>query len=836
MNSTPSRPADLPIESVLPQLRTSLASSNRCLLIAQPGAGKTTRVPLALLQDTAPGQRWLMLEPRRVAARLAASYMAEQLGEKPGQSVGYRVRGDSKVSASTRIEVVTQGILTRMLQDDPALDGVAGLIFDEFHERSLDADLGLALALDVQQGLREDLRILVMSATLDINSLLAVMGDNTPVIDCPGRQWPVTTVYRSPPLREPVAQHQATVVMEALRSHQGHVLVFLPGQREIRQLQSLLQARLPADVDVMPLHGQLRLDQQQAVLRPQTGDRRRIILSTAIAESSVTVPGVRIVVDAGRERIPVYQPRTGLTRLETRQVNRASADQRRGRAGREADGYCYRLWSEETLLPAHREAEINQSDLASLVFELARWGVSDPATLRWVTPPPAAAWQSAQQLLQMLGLLQAGDGQLSALGRQCSRWPTHPRFALVLTVAGECSGSWAAALQTLACRLVAWLEEQTGSDDLNLARSLDSTAAANPRWQHSTRQWAKRLGCDLSQPLPANHDELLAELLCHGFPDRIAQNQGGGRFRLIGGGQVSLPETHSLAKQMFVIAVDLDGDSTSARVFQAAALPVTVLENVFPATNTWQERVYWDDSVARLVAEQCRVLRIGDRELVLARKPLSVPASRMPDNLVREALIRALQTRGTLAWSDDDLQLLGRLRLLHKTLGDPWPDVSDLALLNTLDAWLGPRLQGQGLHRLDQVDRLPLGQYLLESLDWRLQQDLKRLAPTHLSVPSGSSIRLDYGGDEPVLAVKLQEMFGQTQTPTIVDGKVTLLVHLLSPARRPVQVTRDLAGFWAGSYFEVRKDLRGRYPKHPWPDDPLQAPATSRAKPRHQDR
>lgn len=826
-----SRPiaSELPIDAVLPTLRAALADHHRCLLIAQPGAGKTTRVPLALLSDTKSGERWLMLEPRRVAARLAATYMAEQLNEKPGQTVGYRVRGDSKVSASTRVEVVTQGILTRMLQDDPALEGVAGLIFDEFHERSLDADLGLALALDVQQGLREDLRILVMSATLDTDSLLTVMGDDTTVIDCPGRQWPVATFYRPAPLREPAEKHQATVVLEALRNHPGHILVFLPGQREIRRLESQLQSVLPEDVDVMPLHGQLRLDQQQAVLRPQISDRRRIILSTAIAESSLTVPGVRIVIDAGRERVPVYQPRTGLTRLETRQVNRASADQRRGRAGRDADGFCYRLWSEETLLAAHREPEITQSDLAALVFELARWGVSDPAALSWVTRPPAAAWQSAQQLLQTLGLLQS-DGQLSELGRHCSRWPTHPRFALMLQYASGLDSVSGSDFKTLVCRLVAWLEEQHGSDELDLAHILKASGSANPRWQQSSRQWAKRLHCEPDQPHAANQDQHLAELLCQGFPDRIAQNQGGGRFRLIGGGQACLPENHSLAKQAYVVAVDLDGDSTSARLYQAVALPLSVLEAVFPDTNTWQERVYWDDNIARLVAEQSRVLRIADKQLVLASKPLSTSPSRLPTKLVRDALVLAVQTRGTLPWSDDDIQLLGRLSLLHNTLGDPWPNVSNPALLLTLDTWLGPHLTG--LHRLDQLDRLPLAQYLLHSLDWQLQYDLKRLAPTHLNVPSGSSIRLDYSGEEPVLAVKLQEMFGQTQTPTIVDGKVTLLIHLLSPARRPVQITRDLAGFWAGSYFDVRKDLRGRYPKHPWPDDPLQTPATSKAKPR----
>lgn len=444
-------------------------------------------------------------------------------------------------------------------------------------------------------------------------------------------------------------------------------------------------------------------------------------------------------------------------------------------------------------------------------------------------PPPMSAWRSAQQLLSTLGLLQP-DGQLTGLARQCFRWPTHPWLALMLQYASVLDDRSGSDFKPLACRLVAWLEEQPGSDELDLAHMLKAFGPANPRWQQSSRQWAKRLRCELDQAHAWNLHEHLAELLCQDFPDRIAQTQGGGRFRLIGDGQACLPENHSLAKQAYVVAVDLDGDSTSARLYQAAALPISVLEAVFPDTNTWQERVYWDDNIARLVAEQSRVLRIADKELVLASKPLTTSASRLPAKLVRDALVHAAQVRGALPWSDDDIQLLGRLRLLHKTLGAPWPNVSDPALLLTLDTWLGPHLTG--LHRLDQLDRLPLAQHLLQNLDWQLQHDIKRLAPTHLNVPSGSSIRLDYSGEESVLAVKLQEMFGQTQTPTIVDGKVTLLIHLLSPARRPVQISRDLAGFWAGSYFEVRKDLRGRYPKHPWPNDPLQAPATSKAKPR----
>lgn len=824
----------LPIDAVLPDIQAALLVQNRALLVAQPGAGKTTRVPLALLENTVPGQRWLLLEPRRVAARLAASFMAEQLGETVGQTVGYRVRGESRVSSSTRLEVLTQGILTRMMQDNPELPGVAGLIFDEFHERSLDADTGLALALDIQQGLREDLKILVMSATLDIKAMLSVLGDDTPLIDCPGRSWPVSTFYRpagsgqAGPSREYPEVHLAGIVREALAAHEGHILVFLPGQGEIRRLEQQLNSGVPDNIELCPLHGQMPLPAQQAVLRPAVNGRRRIILSTAIAESSVTVPGVRIVIDAGRERIPVYQPRTGLSRLDTRRVNRASADQRRGRAGREAEGFCYRAWSEESVLAAHRGPEMLQSDLSQLVFELARWGVAEVHSLKWIDPPPAAAVMAGRQLLRVLGLV-TSDNKLTTLGSQCARWPTHPRLAVMM----EQARSHPQRLP-LACWLAAWLEEQPGASDIDLSVALGSREKTqHHRWQQSARQWAQRLACSLDihqQTLP----EDVAHLLLDAYPDRLAITQGGGQFKLISGGQASVPETSSLASAEFIIVVELDAQANQARIFSAAAIPRLTLEKHFPTTLQWQDHAYWDDRLGRLVAEQTRLLKLGDYELVLERKAQNKGAAGLPSELVRHALITALKARGGLNWSEEDQQLLGRLRLLHKTMGQSadnvWPDVSGHALLMNLEHWLGPHLSG--LHRLDQIERLPLAKLLLESLDWRLQQALPKLAPTHIRVPSGSDIRIDYSGGEPVLAVKLQEMFGQTQTPAIVDGRVPLLIHLLSPARRPVQITRDLAGFWASSYFEVRKDLRGRYPKHPWPEDPLQAVATARAKPR----
>jgi len=814
----------LPIEAALPALRAALAAHSRCLLVAQPGAGKTTRVPLDLLQaDPAKRSRWLLLEPRRVAARLAAGYMAEQLGEKLGQTVGYRVRGESRVSASTRLEVVTQGILTRMLQDDPSLEGIAGVIFDEFHERSLDADLGLALALDVQQGLREDLQLLIMSATLDVGALLQVLGPQTPVIECPGRVWPISTVHRSTPLREAPERHQAAIVREALGAHEGDVLVFLPGQAEIRRLLRELEGSVPGHVALYPLHGQLTLAQQQAVLRrPADDDRRRVILSTAIAESSLTVPGVRIVIDAGLERVPVYQARSGLSVLDTRRVNRASADQRRGRAGREAAGVCYRLWAEEQMLAPHREPEMLQADLSGLVFELLRWGVQTPASLAWVTPPPRPALQSAHLLLSLLGLVEA-DGSLSALGRQCGRWPTHPRLAVLM------EASLTLNAQPLACWLLAWLEERIGAQALDLAVVFgalagDERAVPDERWKRAARQWSARAGCSLQ----VSDDAGLAPLLARAYPDRLAQNQrqisdqGHVRFKLVSGGQALLAETQALAKADYLIAVELDGDASGARIFHAVEICQSLLDTCFPLASHWRQDVRWDAEAGRLVGGEVR----GIGSLVFERRVLRS----LPPEAVRLGLLEALRQRGTLAWSDEDNQLLGRLRLLQRVLDEPWPVLTDARLLETLDAWLGPHLDG--ITRLEQADRLPFGRYVLETLDWTLQQQLAQLAPTHVAVPSGNRIALDYSGAEPVLAVKLQEMFGQQHTPTVVNGRVPVLLHLLSPARRPVQVTRDLANFWATGYFEVRKDLRGRYPRHPWPEDPLEAEPTARVKKR----
>ncbi|MCE8019215.1 ATP-dependent helicase HrpB [Halomonas sp. MCCC 1A11036] len=824
---------ELPIDAQLPAIRQALAAHSRVLLVAEPGAGKTTRVPLALLNEAwCLGEcgkgRLLLLEPRRVAARLAAGFMAESLGEGIGETVGYRMRGESRVGSNTRLEVVTQGVLTRMLQDDPLLEGVSGIVFDEFHERSLEADLGLALALDAQS-VRDDLRLLVMSATLDVEALLGVLGEATPLLKSQGRSFPVETRYR--PLsthinsRDDAAGQQAKAIGEALALSEGDALVFLPGVAEIRRLAHELASRQP-ELAVRELHGRLPLEEQRRALKPEPDGQRRVVLSTAIAESSVTVDGVRIVVDAGQERVPVFQPRSGLSRLETRRVNRASADQRRGRAGRQGPGLCLRLWAEEQPLPAHGEPEMLQADLAPLAFELARWGIVDPAGLAWITPPPAGALAAGRRLLQRLGLMDEGF-LLTELGRACVRWPTHPRLAAMLARAGELDAV------PLSCALVAALEGRDLDGEQDLERTLQARLAqpaAHRQWQREAQRLARIGGVRLEVSSLAP----LGELLALAYPDRVAQrihhDTGPGRFRLASGGLATLPERHPLAHAELLVAADLDGQASGARIFRGVAIERPRLEALFPETREWRASLEWSEEQGRLIGEQVR----GLGAVVLERKPLSS----LPPEAVRQALLDALRRRGELPFDHSAEQLRGRVALLRQELGSRcddeqnWPNWSLPALLDDLDAWLGPHLDGA--RSLDTVTRLPLGRLLLDSLDWSLRSRLDVLAPERLEVPSGSQIRLDYTpcleGRAPVLAVKLQETFGWQESPRIAEGRVAVLLHLLSPARRPLQVTADLASFWANGYPEVRREMRGRYPKHPWPEDPTTAEATARTK------
>ncbi|WP_129141462.1 ATP-dependent helicase HrpB [Modicisalibacter coralii] len=821
-------PADgaLPIDAHLAEIRGALDAHSRALLVAEPGAGKTTRVPLALLDSAwcATG-KLLLLEPRRVAARLAARYMAERLGEPVGETVGYRMRGETRVGERTRLEVVTQGVLTRLIQDDPMLEGVAGIVFDEFHERSLEADLGLALTLDVQTGLREDLRLLVMSATLDVGALTGVLGE-VPLVECPGRSFPVTTHYRALNTRDATATQQAGVVREALAREAGDVLVILPGVGEIRRLARELTG-LPAGVVLHELHGRLSLETQQRALSRDPDGRRRVVLATAIAESSVTVDGVRIVIDSGFAREPVFQPRLGLTRLATHRVSRASADQRRGRAARQGPGVCYRLWAEEQPLPAHADPEIRQADLAPLAFELARWGIVEPDALTWVTPPPAAALDAGRSLLKRLGVLDDAH-RLTALGRACAHYPVHPRLAVMLERAGELDA------RPLACWLAALLEGRAGGEDRDLATTLarlpDGRAKGTERqWYRDARRLADTLACGLSVDSLAP----LGELLALAYPERVALRQAPGRFKLAAGSLALLDASHPLAHAEALVAVELDGQAQGARIFRAAALEPSRLEALFPETRDFRPRLTWSETEGRLIGEEVRALG----ELTIERRPLR----EMPDAAIREALLAAVRRRGRLAFDAGAEQLCARVALLRREFGETWPDWSRERLLATLEDWLSPYLDG--IRRLERLDALPFARILLDRLDWSSRQALDELAPTHLPVPSGSRIRLDYvsgraGGAldaEPVLAVKLQELFGLGETPRIAGGRVPVVLHLLSPAGRPLQVTRDLASFWKRGYFEVRKDMRGRYPKHPWPEDPRTAVATARTRRRAPD-
>lgn len=821
----------LPIDSALPELLAALNQHSNGVLQAPPGAGKTTRVPLALLdQAWLGGNKIMMLEPRRLAARNAAHYMAASLAEEVGGTVGYRVRMDSKIGPATRIEVVTEGVLTRMLQADPALAGVGLVIFDEFHERSLQADLGLALCLESQAALREDLKILVMSATLDGAATAELLGD-APIITSQGRSYAVDIRHAPPPPRahhQQWLQHVAAVTLEALQQESGSALLFLPGAAEIRRVEQLLQASVPgADVLIAPLYGELSLTAQALAIRPPPPGKRKIVLATNIAETSLTIEGIRLVIDAGLARVPRFEPASGLTRLETVNISQASAAQRAGRAGRLEPGICYRLWPAGRHLLAHGTAEILEADLAPLALELARWGCRDPGQLRWLDPPPPASYRQALDLLRHLGAVD-GQGRITAHGEQMAALPLHPRLAHMVLKGRELSAG------ALACQIAALLSERDplrrgdvpDSDLLSRLRLLQGNAKparALHHIQHTAQQLQRQLG------LRGEASDLAwaGVLLGHAYPDRIAQRRPGeqGRYRLANGRGALFAEHESLAKAPWLVIASLAG-GREARIFLAAALELDQIEQHFGALIQTQDIIQWD---AREQAVQARRQRRLDA-LVLDDKALNTPDAAD----VCGALIEGIRQAGSqcLPWCKRSRTWQRRVQFLHRHDGASWPDVSDAALVHSLEYWLAPFLSG--MRRLSHLQRLDLQTALNTLLPWPQQRRLDELAPTHVQVPSGSRIALDYSKDPPVLPVKLQEMFGAADTPAIAGGRVKLQLHLLSPAQRPVQVTQDLKGFWQGSYAEVKKDMKGRYPKHYWPDDPLQAEPTRRAKPRGQ--
>jgi ATP-dependent helicase HrpB len=815
----------LPILEYLPQLRQLLAKHSNVILQAEPGAGKTTQVPLDLLDASwLAEQRILMLEPRRLAARSAATYMAEQRGEEVGQSIGYRTRMDSRVSAKTRLEVVTEGILTRLLQQDPALEGYGLLIFDEFHERSLQADLGLALCLDAQRNLREDLKLLVMSATLDVQPLQALL-DDALLLQCPGRQYPVEMHYRPANPRELFDKLRATV-LEAIDTDTGSVLVFLPGSGEIRRLQQMLEADLAQrQVQLNPLYGDLSRDAQWQAIAPCSDGLRKVVLATNIAETSLTIEGIRIVVDSGLAKVSRFHAGSGLSRLQTMNISQASAAQRCGRAGRLEEGACYRLWSEaeQDRLLAFDDAEIKHADLLPLVLELAQWGVKDVRELSWLDVPAEGVIAQARMLAQELALLD-NSLNLSSHGQEVQRLGLHPRLGHML-VRAKMMG-----LGKMACELAALLSERSvlrqRSEDLQAAyqalqgfkqRKAGSTvdAAACKLVLRSAQQYARRLGVIKDEHSDASRVGILLALA---YPDRIAglRSPQTRRYLLSGGKGAVLHERSDLPAADYFAIAHLGSDSAEPYIQLAAPLLESEVFEAFPEQIELQENIAWDKQAQAVVAEERQCLG----NLVLSRSRIdTVTAAQL-----QQGLLAGIRSEGveSLPWTNDARSLCQRVQLLSRLLPEQgWPDMSESTLLATMEDWLAPFLNG--MSRLSHLKRVDMKSALQAMLPWDRQQLLDELAPTHFEVPTGSRIRIDYSVAEPVLAVRLQEMYGCDVTPTIAQGRQPLTLHLLSPAMRPAQVTQDLVHFWQHSYVLVKKDLKGRYPKHYWPDDPLQA-------------
>ena len=833
--------ASLPIGAALPELRAALDTTGAAVLEAPPGAGKTTLVPLALL-DMAwlKGLKIVMLEPRRLAARAAARRMASMLGEEVGATVGFRTRLETRIGPKTRIEVITEGILARMLQRDAALDGVGVVIFDEYHERSLDADLALALTLETRRYLREELRLLVMSATLDGERVAALI--DAPRITSAGRSFPIALRYLDRPPPDRFEAGVVAAIRRALDEDDGSILVFLPGGAEIRRVERLL-GDPGSDVIVAPLYGDLPPAAQDTAIAPAPKGRRKVVLATSIAETSLTIESIRIVIDGGLARAPRFDPSSGLTRLVTTRVSQAAAAQRAGRAGRLAPGIAYRLWPEreQVQLPPYAAPGIREADLAPLLLTLAASGNSDPAALSWLDLPPAGALAQARTLLIELGALD-GAGRITKEGEAMAALPLHPRLAhMALTAKARGQGRLACAIAALLMeRDIIRAAPQARDADLRLRMELMSEphslgkGAARDLLPGLTLdrgglQRARDAARQIERQIRIKSDESidLAEtgsVLALAYPDRIAQRRGtAGQFRLASGGGAELPASDPLAKEEFLAVAELDGERKTARIFLAAPLSRAEIEEDFAARIVTSDSIKWDTQSEAVLARRCRMLDA----LVLDDRPLRDA----PPEKVTAALLAGIRELGlaALPWSREAETLRARIGFLHRTLGDEWPDVSDTALLSSLEDWLAPYLTG--IARRAEFGEIDLAAARSARLDYAQRRQLDALAPTHIEVPSGSRIAIDYAaGDVPVLAVKLQEMFGAITTPAVAQGKVPLLIHLLSPAGRPLQVTRDLATFWKNVYPQVRSEMRGRYPKHPWPDDPLTAPPTAKTK------
>jgi ATP-dependent helicase HrpB len=819
--------SSLPVDEALPRLKAVLAERNAAVLVAPPGAGKTTRVPLALLD--APwlkGRKIVMQEPRRLAARAAARRMAATLGEQVSETVGYRVRLDSKVGSRTRIEVVTDGLFLRLLQDDPSLESVGCVIFDELHERGLESDLAFALVRESQVALREDLRVIAMSATLDPGPVSQRLGDSSggaPLVESAGRMFPVETRYLDREAAGRIEDTVASAVRSALAAESGSALVFLPGVGEIRRVEERLDG-LAANIDVAPLYGDLSPAEQDRAISPSPAGRRKVVLATSIAETSLTIEGVRLVIDGGLMRVPRFSPRSGMTRLETVRVSQASADQRRGRAGRLEPGICYRLWTEEAqrgLLP-FTPPEILDADLAPLALELAAWGVADAASLPWLSPPPAASLASARELLLDLGAVDA-TGAITPHGRAMVRLGQHPRLAHLVIKGRELGQGRVAALLTAILSERDFLRLPAGQRDVDLRHRVDIALSGKAPRQivEIARRITSREAKDETPDVA-----MTGALLALAYPDRIGRRRSGtaGRYLLSGGRGAVLPEGDPMTNEEFLVVADLDGSAQDSRIFLAAPIVAHEIEELYADHIVAEQVVEWSLRDGAVLARQRR--RFG--VLLLEDKPLNKPEA----DRVKAAMLDGVRQLGlaVLPWGDELRGWRERIVFLRRH-DESWPDLSDPALLASLAEWLGPFLDG--MSRRDHLSRVDLSAALKTLVPWDQQRQLDRLAPTHIEVPSGSRIPVNYGNPaEPTLSVRLQEMFGLTDTPRVGGGKVPVLIHLLSPARRPVQVTRDLASFWASGYKAVKAELRGRYPKHYWPDDPLVAEPTARVRPR----
>jgi ATP-dependent helicase HrpB len=849
----------LPIDAVLDELAETLARNNAAVLVAPPGAGKTTRVPLALLD--APwlgGRKIIVLEPRRIAARASAERMARSLGERVGETVGYRVRFGSKVSRATRIEVVTEGIFTRQILDDPELTDVAAVLFDEFHERSLDADLGLALARDAQTGLREDLRILVMSATLDGARIAKMLGD-APVVASEGRAFAVETRYLGRKADLSLERQMADAVAMALRADPGSVLAFLPGAAEIRRTQTLLSERIhDSAIEIVPLFGALDAAVQDRAIAPAPQGHRKAVLATSIAETSLTIEGVRIVVDSGVARVPRYEPDIGLTRLETVRASRAAVDQRRGRAGRTEPGVCYRLWDEPQTasLAPYTQPEILSADLSSLVLDLAQWGVGDPATLAFLDPPPAPALKEARSLLRELGALD-GDDRITVEGNSLRALALPPRLARMIVDSHRLGGGEAAA--DIAAVLT---ERGLGGDSVDLDVRLDQFHRDRSQRAGSARSLARRWASQVAHspsplaregrgrgptaavfprkaPSPQGggerresppDDRGAAELttgvmLALAFPDRVARNRGQGSFVLANGRGAALDPASALARAPYIAVAELAGTAAQGRILLAASIALADIDAHFADRIETADEVSFDRGAMALRARRRRTLQA----MTLSEAPLALTPSAETARMLADGLIVAGIEQ--LPWSKSVKQWRDRVMFLRKAGGDAWPDLSDRALAARREDWLVPILHDKT--SVKDLSAGDLSEALTTLLPWELRARLEREAPTHFEAPTGTMLAIDYEAEQgPTIAVRLQELFGLTTHPSIARGAVPLVLELLSPAHRPVQVTRDLPGFWRGSYAAVRSDLRGRYPRHPWPEDPANAMPTRRVKPR----